>query len=147
MKCPRCHIDFCWCCMGEYGNHSVFYALCPGLPFNLCVNISLVIMGMIFMPLIFTLGPLGYAFYAAGQAFLVLVQCFTRRRNCCNKKNCATITFGVIFALIIALGIALPICLGLAGIASAILLSFGIVAGLYYGLVYIGRITYYLIAK
>jgi hypothetical protein len=52
-----------------------------------------------------------------------------------------------LFALVISLTIILPCYLGLAVIASALLLSFGMIAGLYYGLVYIGIILYYLIAK
>lgn len=141
MKCPRCHVDFCWCCMGESENHNKFYSLCPRLPFNLCVNILLVILGIIFMPLIFTLGPLGYAFYGVGYSIVVLYECFRLRR-----RSRAVKIIGTIFAVVIALGICLPVCLALAGLASALLLSFGTIAGVYYGLVYIGRVVYYLIA-
>ena len=94
------------------------------------------------MPLIFTLGPLGAAFYGAGALFFVLYECFRLRRT-----NCTTKVIGSIFLLIITFGITLPICLALAGGASALLLSFGIIAGFYYGLVYIGRVIYYLIAN
>jgi hypothetical protein len=49
--------------------------------------------------------------------------------------------------LIISLGIVLPCCLALAALASAVLLSLGTIFFLYQGLVYIGRISFYLIAK
>jgi hypothetical protein len=49
--------------------------------------------------------------------------------------------------LVLSLTILLPCCLGVAALASAALLSFGIVLGFYYCLVYITRILYYLIAK
>ena len=63
MNCFRCSHDFCWCCMGAYRTHNKWYSLCPSLPFSICVNIILVLLAMILMPLIFTLVPIGYAFY------------------------------------------------------------------------------------
>ena len=70
MQCFKCKYDFGWCCMQNIRKHHKWYGLCPHLPFNLCVKILLVLLGMIFMPVIFTLGPLGFAFYLTGYAFI-----------------------------------------------------------------------------
>lgn len=148
MNCSRCNFHFCWVCMQRYDSHNKWYALCPGsiLNFSLCINLLLVIVATIFMPVIYTVGPVFAAFYVTGLAFDKLRKCCSsrsrhRNRNCCSKF------WLVIFALVLSLTILLPCCLGVAALASAALLSFGIVLGFYYCLVYITRILYYLIAK
>ena len=148
MNCPRCKYDFCWTCMRDKRRHNTRYAMCPReyLRFSLCVNLLLVFVSIILMPLIFVIGPVIGAFVATGYAFEGMRTCCSgsyrhRRRNCCEKF------WLIIFALIITLGIVLPGCLALAGLASAVLLSFGTIFFLYQSLVYIGTISYYLITK
>ncbi len=122
--------------------------MCPKefLKFSLCANILLAFVGIIFMPVIFVIGPVIGACavtFGACSSIIAVGQSSSQfhRRNCCEKS------WLVIFALINSLGIVLPWCLALAGLASAVLLSLGTIFFLYQGLVYIGRISFYLIAK
>ena len=141
MNCQRCHFDFCWCCMGNYRTHNRWFALCPNLPFSICVNIILVLLAMIFMPVIFTLGPLGAAFYYYFDFSIKCAKCFL----CCRRsryqrdwKYCLNIMLWLILGLLIIL----PINLTLAALASGLLLALATIPGLYYGIAYIIRVIY-----
>ena len=146
MHCERCNYDFCWCCMGQKNQHNKWYALCPSLPFNICVNILLVMLAMIFMPVIFTVGPLIAAFLYTGKSFDKIRRWRVGTKQYYSRWSCCRKFWMNIFSLTLCLIIALPLCLALASGASALLLSFGTIAGLYYGFAYIIRITYYIIS-
>ena len=96
---------------------------------------------MIFMPLIYTIGPIIAAFYYAIKSFQILWNYFFYR-----AKRFVYVCKLFLF-ITLTLTITLPVFLGLAALASGFLLSFGIILGLYYGFVYIGRVIYYLIAN
>ena len=52
MSCIRCGYQYCWCCMGPYGeNHQKWYRLCPQLPFSFCGNTIFTLVFILFLPL------------------------------------------------------------------------------------------------
>jgi len=141
MNCQRCHFDFCWCCMGKFSTHNRWYALCPKLPFSICVNIILVLLAIILMPVIFTLGPLGAAFYyyvVFSIKCATCCYCFKHYRYQGGWRECLDTMLWLLFGLLIIL----PINLALAALATGLLLAFGTIPGLYYGIVFIIRVIY-----
>ena len=127
--------------MGEYSSHNRWYALCPKLPFSICVNIIIVLLAMIFMPLIFTLGPLGAAFYFYFEWSLSLAKscrCFKKHRYQGGCRCCLDGIMWLLFGLVIIL----PLNLALAASASGLLIAIGTIPGLYYGFAYIIRVIY-----
>ena len=145
MNCYRCNYDFCWCCMSKYRGHNRWYSLCPSLPFSICANIILVLLAMIFMPLIFTLGPIGVAIYY----FFVTVHKISRNwwifRPSRNRRGCRRVADYLIYILV-GIVLILPLYLMIAAIASGLLLALASVPAIYYGFAYIFRVTYNVIS-
>ena len=127
--------------MGEYSTHNRWYALCPNLPFSICVNIIIVLLAMIFMPVIFTLGPLGAAFYYCFGFCYHLAKncnCFKTHRRQGGCRFYLDLILWELFGLVIIL----PLFLALAALASGLLIAIATIPGLYYGFAYIIRVIY-----
>jgi len=96
---------------------------------------------MVFMPAIFTLGPLGAAFYFFVGTIIELgykCGCHKRRRS----KGCCCCFFSYLLWVLIGLAFILPLYLALAAIAAGLLLGLASVPAIYYGFAYIIRVTY-----
>ena len=66
MKCEWCKFDFCWSCMNEEKNclaKACCIPLCPRLPFSMCINFMITLLGIILAPLFLTLGPIFIALF------------------------------------------------------------------------------------
>lgn len=142
MVCGRCHIDFCWCCMSKYRNHSKWYALCPNLPFSLCVNVLIVLSAMIFMHVIMTLFALGGACYFSYELTLkkMMRHCKIIRKERYERGWKYCIDF--LFHCFIYITIILPIALGLGAVFLGFLIGLGTIPAFYYGFAYIIRLIY-----
>ncbi len=131
MYCGRCNFAFCWYCMTDLAKHNKWYAVCLKLEFGIYINIILVLLAMIFMPVIFTLGPLSFALFYSMFVYVELA-----REKICFETMCLNYMVWLPFLLLFLL----PTHLALAALVSGLLLTFGIVLGLYYGFSYLIRV-------
>ena len=143
MECSNCHYDFCWCCMGPQRLHdgcTLYLMPCPNLPFNIWLNLLITLAFVIFIPVVFALGPTCAAIYwLFATNYLMTKAC---RRKCeFEKRSCAFVLVYLLLLLFVSIPLILPFFLLFAAIVTAVALPLGTLYAYYAVLFFLISLT------
>ena len=112
IRCPRCSLDYCWCCMHAMHHHASIFNVCPKLQYSRVPNLLLTVLFIFSLPVLEVVGPpvcaIAYSAYALPRRVL-------------DQGQYSPLAF--LKALLCVL-ILLPLSLALAVLLSAALLVF-----------------------